>query len=219
MQCEVCGVALESAGQPHECAGKRRPPGLAEETFALASRRVVRFGAVYAVVVGAVSALGLAGYAAISSGAADPTSVGTQASVLIGTAVTGFVGLVCVIGLMVSTIVWLVSAHRLRPSGPGVVGYLAMAFCLVLVALAYVVPARVASLGGAVTTEAAMRIAGIAVLIAGVMVVRAQVRKETGQAIPSGRRSMQVTTDDWDASSWDPTVLGEIDRRRGTEEH
>lgn len=218
MQCEVCRAEV-SPGRPHECAGKRRPPGVAEETFAVASRRVVRFGVVYAVVVVAVSALGLAGYAAITSGAADPTSIGTQASVLIGTAVTGLVGLVCVIGLLVSTIVWFVSVHRLRPSGPGVAGYLAMAFCLLLVGLAYVVPARVPSLDGTVVTEAVMRIAGIAVLIAGVVVVRSQVRRETGQPIPSRRRTMQVSSDDWDASSWDPTVLGEIDRRRGTEDH
>ena len=218
MQCEVCRAEV-SPGRPHECAGKRRPPGVAEETFAVASRRVVRFGVVYAVVVVAVSALGLAGYAAITSGAADPTSIGTQASVLIGTAVTGLVGLVCVIGLLVSTIVWFVSVHRLRPSGPGVAGYLAMAFCLLLVGFAYVVPARVPSLDGTVVTEAVMRIAGIAVLIAGVVVVRSQVRRETGQPIPSRRRTMQVSSDDWDASSWDPTVLGEIDRRRGTEDH
>jgi hypothetical protein len=196
-----------------------RPPGAAEETFALASRRVIRFGAVYAFVVVAVAALGLAGYAAIRSGAADPTSVGTQASVLLGATVTGMAGLICILCLMISTVVWIVSAHRLRPVGPGVPGYVAMAVSLLLIGLAYLLPDRVASLNGAILTEAAMRVAGIAALIAGVVVVRAQVRKQTGLEIPDGRRSMQVSSDDWNASKWDPEVLGEIERRRGSEDN
>lgn len=187
------------------------------ETFAVAGRRVVRFGVVYAFVVVAVSALGLAGYAAIRSGAADPNSVGTQASVAIGSLVTGLVGLVCVIGLAISTIVWIVSAHRLRPAGPGVAGYVALTACLLLVGLAYVLPARLLSLNGSVLAEAAMRIAGIAALIAGVVLVRSGVRADTGLELPAPRRTMQVSSDDWNASKWDPEVLGEIERRRGSE--
>jgi hypothetical protein len=192
-------------------------PGM-EETFAVASRRVIRFGVVYALVVVAVAALGLAGYAAIRSGAADPNSVGTQASVLIGSTITGLVGLVCVIGLLISTIVWIVAAHRLRPAGPGVLGYLAMTVSLLLIGLAYVLPARVSSLNGSVVVDALMRIAAVVVLIAGVVVVRSAVRRETGLAIPARGRSMEVSTDDWNASKWDPQVLGEIERRRGTED-
>jgi hypothetical protein len=218
MRCENCGTDLASAGQPHDCRAGRRPPGEAEETFAVASRRVIRFGAVYALVVIAVAALGLAGYAAIRSGAADPTSVGTQASVLLGTTITGLIGLVCVIGLLVSTIVWIVSAHRLRPAGPGVLGYVAMTVCLLLVGLAYVVPEHVSSLDGAVVTEAGMRVVAIAALIAGVVVVRSQARRETGLEIAARRRTMQVSTDDWNASKWDPEVLGDIERRRGSED-
>jgi drug/metabolite transporter (DMT)-like permease len=195
-----------------------RPPGADEETFAVASRRVIRFGVAYAVVVVVVAALGLAGYAAIRSGAADPASLGTQASVIVGSTVTGLVGLVCVIGLLISTVVWVVSVHRLRPAGPGVLGYLAMAVCLLLVGLAYLLPVRVSSLNGAVLTEAAMRVAAVVVLVAGVVVVRSAVRRETGLAIPGRQRSMEVSSDDWNASKWDPEVLGEIERRRGTEE-
>lgn len=190
-----------------------------EETFAVAGRRVIRFGVVYALVVVAVSALGLAGYAAISSGAADPTALGTQASVALGSVVTGLVGLVCVIGLIISTIVWVVSAHRLRPVGPGVAGYVTMTVCLLLVGLAYAVPGRVSTLTGAVLTEALMRIAGIAVLIVGVVLVRSQVRDETGLEVAAPRRTMRVSSDDWNAGKWDPEVLGEIERRRGGEGH
>jgi hypothetical protein len=186
--------------------------------FALASRRVIRFGVVYALVVVAVAALGLAGYAAISSGAADPTSVGTQASVLLGTTITGLIGLVCVIGLLVSVVVWIVSVHRLRPAGPGIPGYVAMTISLLLVGLAYVIPSHVATLDGAVLTEAGMRVVAIAVLITGVVVVRSRVRAETGLEIASRHRTMQVSADDWNASKWDPEVLGEIERRRGSED-
>ena len=190
-----------------------------EETFALAGRRVVRFGVAYALVVVAVSALGLAGYAAIRSGAADPASVGTQASVALGSLVTGAVGLICVIGLVICTIVWAVSAHRLRPAGPGVVGYLTMSAGLLLVGLAYVLPARVPGLTAAVLTEALMRVGAVAVLITGVVLVRSGVRAETGLDLPAPRRTMQVTSDEWNASKWDPQVLGEIERRRGSEDY
>jgi magnesium-transporting ATPase (P-type) len=194
-----------------------RPPGAGEETFAVASRRVIRFAIGYTVVAVAVSALALAGYAAIRSGAADPTSIGTQASVALGTTVTGLIALVCVIGLLVSVIVWIVSAHRLRPEGPGVLGYVAMTLTLVLLGLAYVVPPRVPSLNAAVLTEVALRVAAAVVLVAGVMLVRSSVRDQTGLEIPARTRTMQVSSDDWNASKWDPDVLDEIDRRRGSE--
>jgi hypothetical protein len=194
-----------------------RPPGAAEETFTLASRRVIRFGAVYAFVVVATAALGLAGYAAIHSGAADPASVGTQASVLLGATITGLVDLVCRMVLIVSTIVWIVSAHRLRPAGPGILGYLAMTAFLLLVGLTYLLPVRVSSVNGSIVVQAALDVAGIVILIAGVILVRSRIRTETGLEIPSRHRTMQVSSDDWNASKWDPEVLGDIERRRGGE--
>jgi hypothetical protein len=190
-------------------------PGM--ETFGLAGRRVIRFGVVYAFVVVVTSALGLAGYSAIRSGAADPTAFGTQASVLIGAAVTGLVALVCILGLAISAVVWIVSAHRLRAAGPGFPGYASAALGLILTVLAYVVPAGVPSVNGAVLTEAALRIGAVAVLIAGVVVVRGQVQRATGQQIP-GRRPRMATSEDWDASKWDPEVMRDIERRRGSEE-
>jgi hypothetical protein len=195
-----------------------QPPGAAGEAFAVASRRVIRFGAVYAFVVVATAALGFAGYAAISSGAADPTSVGTQASVLLGATVTGLVDLVCIIGLVVSTIVWIVSAHKLRPVGPGVVGYLGMALFLVVIGLSYTLPSRVPSVNGSIAVQAALSAAAVVILIADVKVVRSQVRTETGLDIPARRQTMQVSSDDWNAAKWDPEVLDEIDRGRGSED-
>lgn len=213
-QCEICGTPLDHPGQAHKCRADRAVPDGAAETFSLASRRVVRFGAIYAVLVAAIEALGFAGYTAVRSGAADPAAVSTQASVLIGGAITGLVGLVCVIVLLISTVVWIVSVHRLSAGGPGVAGYGALVLCLLLIALGYVVPPRVPTLGGAVATEAAMRIGGVVVLIAGVLAVRSRIRRQTGQAALAGRPEL-LTSDDWDASKWDPEVQRDIERRRG----
>ncbi len=208
VRCEICGAPLGDAGQAHPCRSE------AAGTFALAGRRVVRFGVVYAVVVALAAALGFAGYTAIRNGLADPSDVSTQASVLLVGAIAGLVGLVCVLGLLISAVVWVVGAHRLTAGGPGVAGYGSLVLCLLLIGSAYVLPRRVPTLGGAVATEAAMRVAGVAILIAGVLVVRARIRRRTGQA-GLGRRPALLTSDDWDASKWDPEVMRDIERRRG----
>ncbi|HET9516465.1 MAG TPA: hypothetical protein VFO77_01935 [Actinoplanes sp.] len=186
----------------------------AADTFALASRRVVRFGAVYSVVVALAGGLGLAGYTAVRSGAADPRDLSTQASFLIVGTIIGLVGLVCVIGLLISTVVWMVSAHRLTAAGPGLAGYGGVALCFVLIALAYVLPSRMPTVSGAVATDMALRIGGVILLIAGVLRVRARVRRETGDTALGGRPPL-ITSGDWDASTWDPEVLRDTDRRRG----
>jgi hypothetical protein len=59
-----------------------------------------------------------------------------------------------------------------------------------------------------------MRNAGVAIQIAGVLVVRARIRRETGHA-DQGRPPTMLTSDDWDASTWDPEVMRDIERRRG----
>jgi hypothetical protein len=94
-----------------------------------------------------------------------------------------------------------------------------MTVCLLLVGLAYVVPAQMATVDGAVATETAMRVGGIAALIAGVVVVRSRIRRATGLALSGGRPTMQVSSDDWNASRWDPDVLDDIERRRGSQDY
>jgi hypothetical protein len=203
-------VPVEHQGQAHSCP---EAPSPAAAVFFLAARRVIRFGLVYAVVVALTGALGIAGYSAVRSGVADPTAVGTQASVLIMELVSGLVGLACVLGLLISTVAWIIGAHRLTPAGPGLLGYAALAACLVLIVLAYVLPARVATVNGSVATEVGLRIAAVVLLTAGVVLVRARVRRETGHSAPAGRRPL-ISSDDWDASTWDPEVMRDIDRRR-----
>jgi hypothetical protein len=115
------------------------------ETFRLAGRRVIRFAVLYAALAVIVNVLAYAGLAAFRSGAADPTEVSTQASVLLVAIVGGFLALVSIVGMLISGIVWLVSAHQVRPGGPGLVGYGSLVLSISLVISAYVVPERLTS--------------------------------------------------------------------------
>ncbi|MFY1693468.1 hypothetical protein [Plantactinospora sp. WMMB782] len=189
-------------------------PNPSADTFSLASRRVVRFSVVYAVVVATVNALGAAGFATIRGGAAQPTEL--NGSALIVAAFGGLVALVCLLGLLISTVVWIVSAHRLTPAGPGLAGYGGLVLCLLLVASAFVLPLRMPTVGGAVAVDAGLRIGGVLVLVGGVLLARAQIRRRSGQPTLAGRPAL-VSTDDWDASKWDPEVLRDIERRRGSD--
>jgi hypothetical protein len=62
-----------------------------------------------------------------------------------------------------------------------------------------------------------MRLGGLAVLIGGVVIVRTRLQASTGRKIPAGRQPI-VTSDDWDASQWDPEVLRDIEQRRTIED-
>ncbi|MEU4237546.1 hypothetical protein [Actinoplanes sp. NPDC026619] len=210
MQCDICGTPLDRPGQGHFCRRGGTAPDESGGTFSLATRRVVRFGAIYAILVAVTNALAVAGVTAIRSGAAtDPAAAG----VLIGSAITGFVGLICIIGLLISIVVWIVSAHRLTAAGPGLIGYGGVLIWVVLSVLAYVVPPQVPSIGAAAATEASLRIAGLALLIAAVRLVRSRLRQATGRPDLAARPKL-ISSDDWDAGKWDPEVLRDIERRR-----
>jgi hypothetical protein len=186
------------------------------DTFSLASRRVIRFSVAFVVLVVIANGLGLAGLTAFKSGAADPTSFGSQASVaVIGTAV-GFVTLVCILGLLISAVVWIISAHLVRPSGPSFVGYGSLVLCALLIVFAYVIPERMSTDTATAAVGVAMRVGGAIVLILGVILVRGRISRHTGQPVQASAPSL-VTTEDWDASQWDPEVQHDIERRRRTE--
>jgi hypothetical protein len=224
MRCDLCGTPLDRAGQGHYC--RTGGPGLspaaesfaldtpAAQVFALSSRRVIRFGSVYAFLVAAGTALGLAGYSAIRSGAADPAAFGTQATVAVAGLIAGLIGLACLIGLLVSTVIWIISAHRLAAGGPGPAGYGGVAAFAVLSGLSYALPAAVPSLIPAVLAEATLRIGGLLALIAGVVATRRRVRVATGLPTLAARPQTLIKADDWDASKWDPDVHRDIERRR-----
>ena len=214
MRCENCGTEVGATG--HRCPYGRQVSVGSVETFAEAGRRVTRFAVVFAVAVLAVAGLSFAGLTAIRSGSVDPSSVGTLAGFALTTMVIGFIGWVGLLGLLVSTVVWIVSAHRITPRGPGAIGYGALVGFALLCGLSYVLPSRIPVLALAGATELVLRLGGLAVLFVGVMLVRTRLQVATGREIPAGRQPI-VTRDDWDASQWDPEVQHDIERRRTAE--
>ncbi|GIE95319.1 hypothetical protein [Paractinoplanes rishiriensis] len=224
MRCDICGTPLDRPGQGHFCRTNGAGTSPAAQTFALAapaaqvfaqsSSRVIRSGAVYAVLVAAGTALGLAGYTAIRSGAADPAELSTQATVVIVGLVAGFIGLICLLVLLISTVTWVISAHRLAGGGPGPAGYGGVAAFVLLTGLSYVLPGAVPGLVPSVLTEAALRIGGLLLLIAGVVAAGRRVREVTGLPTLAARPQTLIQADDWDASKWDPDVHRDIERRR-----
>jgi hypothetical protein len=176
------------------------------ETFGLATRRVIRFSIAFLVIALLSAGLVLAGVNAIQSGAADPNSPGTQATLVLGILILGLVTWVCIIGLLISTLVWIVSAHKVSPTGPGAAGYGGLFVTLLLISLSYLLPVTQLAASG-------LRLGGWAALIAGVVLARARIRRETGRPGLGGRPSTILQSDDWDASKWDPEVHRDIERR------
>jgi hypothetical protein len=212
MRCENCGT--EVGATDHRCPYGRQVSVGSVETFAEADRRVIRFSVIFAVVILAVVGLSYARLTAIRD---DSPSVETQAGFALSTMVLGFIGWVGILGLLVSTIVWIISAHRLTPRGPGAIGYGALAGATALFTLSYVLPSQIPALALASVTALAMRIGSLVVLIGGVMLVRTRLQASTGREIPAGRQTI-LTREDWDASQWDPEVQRDIERRRTVEE-
>jgi hypothetical protein len=176
------------------------------ETFAVATRRVIRFSVGYLLVSLLTAVLLAAGVLALNSGAADPMSPGTAVSYLVGSMILGTATLICVLGLLISTIVWIISAHRVSPAGPGITGYGGLLLTVLLIALSYQLTVPALAQGG-------IRIGGWLALIAGVILTRSRIRRETSRPDLGGARKPIVTGADWDASKWDPEVQRDIERR------
>ncbi|MEV0901882.1 hypothetical protein [Actinoplanes sp. NPDC049802] len=203
MFCEKCGSPPPLDGGEHRCG--RVDEGQLE-TFATAGRRVIRFAVIYMVCAVATTVLAVAGAQALVDGATDPDGVGAMGFLVILAMIGGFVALVCLIGLVVSTVVWIISAHRVTDAGPGVAGYTSLFLALLMITLSYVLPVYVDH------GNTGLRFGGLIVLIAGVRLTRGRVRRLLDMPIPAGRPSL-VTSDDWKAEEWDPEVLREIERR------
>jgi hypothetical protein len=164
------------------------------ETFGLATRRVIRFSIAFLVVLLLSVGLVLGGVTAVQN-AADPTDLLSSAPLLLTVVILGFV-----------TFVSIVSAHKVSPTGPGMAGYGGLFVALLLIGLSYL-------LALTLLLQAGFRIGACAALVAGVVVTRARIRRETGRADLGGRPSTILQSDDWDASKWDPEVHRDIERR------
>lgn len=175
------------------------------ETFGLATRRVIRFSIAFLVVLLLSAGLVLGGVTAVQN-AADPTEVLSSAPLLLTIMILGFVTFVSMIGLLASTIVWIVSAHKVSPTGPGAAGYGGLFVTLLLISLSYILPLTLLA-------QAGFRIGAWLALVAGVVATRGRIRRETGRPDLGGRPRTILQSDDWDASKWDPEVQRDIDRR------
>ncbi|BEL12400.1 hypothetical protein Q0Z83_105910 [Actinoplanes sichuanensis] len=176
------------------------------ETFGLATRRVIRFSIGFLVIVLITAGFVLAGTNAVQRGTVDLSYPGTQAGLVLAMSALGLLTWVCLVGLLISTIVWIVSAHKVSPTGPGAAGYGGLFATLMLFSLSYLLPLTLLAGAG-------LRLLGWAALIAGVVLTRARIRRETGRPDLGGRPRTILSSDDWDASKWDPEVHRDIERR------
>ena len=158
------------------------------DTFTQAGRRVIRFGAVFVSAVLLTGVLTFAGRTALRNGLADPAELTSQAVLMISFTMLRLVRLVCGIGLFVVTVVWMISAHRVTPAGPGLTGHAGAALCLVFNLMSFDLPNRMPSMELAVLLDSAMRIGATALLVAGVLLTRSRLRRQTGHLDPAGRR-------------------------------
>ncbi|MGI5239756.1 hypothetical protein [Dactylosporangium sp. CA-139066] len=178
--------------------------------LSVAARRVVGFAVAYAVVELAVAAL-------LAATGNVPSSLQARA-VVVTLLVIGLVGFAVVLGLLISGISWLVAAAREareqgRPTNRLIGFYVFGAFVLLFVLGFFDLP-------GGVYAAIAVRMLGVAALIAGVRHSTAVLRQGAGVKRPYSEEPPMVarpTAEDWDASVWDPDVLKDIDRRRHKE--
>ncbi|MEU4164680.1 hypothetical protein [Actinoplanes sp. NPDC026670] len=176
------------------------------ETFGLATRRVIRFSVGFLVIVLLTAGFVLVGVNAVSRGTVDLSYPGTQAGLVLAMSALGLLTWVCLVGLLISAIVWIVSAHKVSPTGPGATGYGGLFAILLLISLSYLLPVTLLA-------DAGLRLLGWVALIAGVVLTRARIRRETGRPDLGGRTRTILRSDDWDASKWDPEVHRDIERR------
>jgi hypothetical protein len=228
VRCPSCGVETGHVDQLHLC---RSTPPVSSAEWASATRRVISFAAFFA--AAAVASAFLAGSLADLTAATDDADPAARAGLALGAMVLGLLALGSMLGLLISWLFWWRSARRLgRAYGVPAYGHLgywgAGLFAAALVA-SYLYPALLDDTTDALLVQAGMRLAGVVVLVAGVVHTRAWLRKHGGDDFrpyaadryslvtggdPVSPISAQPTADDWDASSWDPDVQRDIDRRR-----
>jgi hypothetical protein len=114
------------------------------------------------------------------------------------------------LGLLIAWLFWWRFARRLNDENGappyGNFGFWGSATFAVLLVVSYVVPGRLDTMTQSLIVQAVMRVLGVAALVAGVLHTRAMLATDTDPVAP--------TSADWDASSWDPEVQREIERRR-----
>ncbi|MFF0316669.1 hypothetical protein ACFYPH_18840 [Micromonospora sp. NPDC005252] len=228
MHCTKCGTELEGPGQGHTCRSSTPPPAPRTAGWDIATWFVAGFAILFALAAIAAAILG----SAVSDRARPLPPSGTGAA--IGYVLANLTLIVAVIGLGISGLIWgrgtrqIAEAHG--SSGRSYSrhwGIRVFSSCVVLsAATAWLAVDRTAP--PVLFGQAALRTVGAAALIGGVLHSRRRVLRliahvdrvvaghysaVTGQD-PAWPLSPTPTSDDWNASQWDPDVLRDIEARR-----
>ncbi|MGW5580022.1 hypothetical protein [Micromonospora chokoriensis] len=229
MHCTKCGADLEHPGQGHMCRSSTPPPpAVRTDGWNIATWFVVGIAVVYALAAIAVAVLSTSG----DGGRPPSSSSGTRAA--LGYLLANLTLIVAIIGLVISGLIWgrgacqLAEAHG--SSGRSYShhwGSRVFYACLILsAAMAWLAADRTAP--AVLVGQATLRTLGAAALIGGVLHSRARVLRLIAHAdrIVAGHYppvagqdrawplSPTPTSDDWNASQWDPDVLRDIESRR-----
>ncbi|WP_018588724.1 hypothetical protein [Salinispora arenicola] len=228
MHCTRCGIELERPGQGHTCRSSPAPPALRTIGWNVATGFVVGFGILFALAAIAAAVLG-----STLNGQArplPPSDTGTAN----GLVLANLILLAAIIGLVISGLIWARGTRQLAEahgsSGRSYSrhwGVRVYSSCLFLsVALAWLATDRTAP--AVLFSQAALRTLGAAALVGGVLHSRARILRLIAQANrvdakhyspvaggdPAWLLSPTPTSDDWNASQWDPDVLRDIESRR-----
>ncbi|WP_433365462.1 hypothetical protein ACQPZX_35875 [Actinoplanes sp. CA-142083] len=199
------------------------PPGTVTD-WAAATRRLISGAVAYGIVavVGAVVSTALL---AIPDGEPAKSFWAVLGGLL------GWVALGTLAVVVLLSIAWLRATGRMsRAYGAPANGHLgiwAVVTFLVLLVVSFVLGIMViVSAELAVWAQAVVRVVAVVLLVAGLRHTRAWFRGRVnpGGAVgadlvsggdPFAPKGPTPTSDDWDASSWDPDIQRDIDRRRG----
>ncbi|GAB1689728.1 hypothetical protein KRM28CT15_15310 [Krasilnikovia sp. M28-CT-15] len=228
MHCTKCGTELERPGQGHTCRSSTPPPALRTTGWNVATGFVVGFGILFALAAIAAAVLG----STLNDQARPlpPSYTGTA----IGLVLANLVLLAAILGQVISGLIWARGTRQLAEAhgSPGRSysrhwGLRVYSSCLVFsVALAWLATDRTAP--AILFSQATLRALGAAALIGGVLHSRARILRLIAQANrvgaghyspvaggdPAWPLSPTPTSDDWNASQWDPDVLRDIESRR-----
>jgi hypothetical protein len=132
----------------------------------------------------------------------------------------GLTGPGILLGVLITLLYWIVAAVRLSrvhgTPGSGHLGYWAIGLLAAAFVVSHLVP-------GGLFAGAAVRVAGSAVLVTGVLHTRAWFRRRVAPERPydlvtggttAAPLAARPSAEDWNASRWDPEVMRDIERRR-----
>ncbi|MGC4796033.1 hypothetical protein ACLQ3H_18290 [Micromonospora saelicesensis] len=228
LHCTKCGAELAHPGQGHMCRSSTPPPALRTAGWNVATWFVVGFAILYALAAIAAAVLG-----STPSGRARPLPP-SGAGAPIGLVLANLILIAALIGLAISGLIWgrgtrqLAEAHG--SSGRSYSrhwGIRVFSSCIVFSTLmAWLATDRTAP--AVLFGQAGLRTLGAAALIGGVLHSRARVLRLIAQVdrVVAGHSSPVAgqdpawplspipTSDDWNASQWDPDVLRDIEARR-----